>query len=55
MPRPVRRRVSPAEVNRHLQSPAFAGLSGAQRRAVRSVLVVLNDQALPPLSHSSDD
>lgn len=55
MPRPPRRRISPADINRELRDPAFAALSRSQRRAVRSVLLVLDDKAMPPLHVSSDD
>ena len=48
MPRP-RRRISQHDVNRELQSPAFATLTREQRRAVASTLRVLNDVTLPPL------
>jgi hypothetical protein len=43
MPRSPRRRISQSEVNRELQSPAFASLTREQRRAVGAFLRVLED------------
>lgn len=52
MAKPIRRRISAYEVNRELQSPAFAASPREHRRAAVAILRVLDDVDIRPIRPS---